>query len=380
MTEITVKLTRNPEAVKTLLAIFDSVDDATETVAEITARGITPAACEMLDGWTHSRRGRLRSRRISARLRGDPADRGRRPTRSRPKAMRKVLAEVCCFASRARGARGPGRAGARPAVEGPQERVRRGWPPVAQLLHARRRDSAHEASAKRCAASRRSARNTIFSIGNVFHAGDGNLHPIILFDQRNEQEFRDTIRAGDEILEFCIAMGGSITGEHGVGMEKDRLMPLLFTEADLALMRRVRAVFNPDRPAEPRQDFSTLERLRRNLRASPPGRVDAFRMSAAGSIALSQLAEISGEANVIRDPAHLAAYQIDGRYPVAAVQPGSERGSSRNPEIRRARKAGAGGFPGARTKLAMGMPPRQYDLALDMTRMNRDNRLRPAAI
>jgi glycolate dehydrogenase FAD-linked subunit len=94
-------------------------------------------------------------------------------------------------------------------------------------------------------------------IGNVFHAGDGNLHPIILFDERNEQEFRDTIRAGDEILEYCIAVGGSITGEHGVGMEKDRLMPLLFTEADLEVMRRVRAVFNPADLLNPGKIFPT---------------------------------------------------------------------------------------------------------------------------
>ena len=95
------------------------------------------------------------------------------------------------------------------------------------------------------------------AIGNVFHAGDGNLHPIILFDQRNKQQFADAVRAADEIIEFCIAAGGSITGEHGVGMEKDRLMPLLFSEADLGLMKRVRAVFNPDGLLNPGKIFPT---------------------------------------------------------------------------------------------------------------------------
>ena len=76
-----------------------------------------------------------------------------------------------------------------------------------------------------------------FQIGNIFHAGDGNLHPLILFDARDEAQFRRVIAASDEIIQFCIEMGGAITGEHGVGMEKDRLMPLLFSEAELDLMR-----------------------------------------------------------------------------------------------------------------------------------------------
>ena len=85
-----------------------------------------------------------------------------------------------------------------------------------------------------------------FEIGNIFHAGDGNLHPIILFDARDKEQFRRAVATSDEIIKFCIEMGGSITGEHGVGMEKDRLMPLLFSDADLDLMRRVRDAFNPD--------------------------------------------------------------------------------------------------------------------------------------
>jgi len=95
------------------------------------------------------------------------------------------------------------------------------------------------------------------AIGNVFHAGDGNLHPIILFDQRSEQQFQAARRAADEIIEFCIAAGGAITGEHGVGMEKDRLMPLLFSEADMELMKRVRGVFNPNGLLNPGKIFPT---------------------------------------------------------------------------------------------------------------------------
>jgi glycolate oxidase len=80
---------------------------------------------------------------------------------------------------------------------------------------------------------------------NVFHAGDGNLHPLILFDHRDPDQFRRARDAGTAIMQLCIEMGGTLTGEHGVGMEKNELMPLMFSEADLELMRKVRAAFNP---------------------------------------------------------------------------------------------------------------------------------------
>jgi glycolate oxidase len=244
VTEITVKLTRLPEAVKTLLAVYDSVDDATETVAEITARGITPAACEMLDGWTI----RAVEDYVHA---GFPLD-----------SAAILLIEVD---------------GLREVVEAEAEDVA----DVCRLHHAREVRVARDAkerdllwkgrknafgAAGRLAPSYYTQDGVIprtklpatlrriseigkkynLQIGNVFHAGDGNLHPIILFDERNQKQFRDTVQAADEIIEFCIQVGGSITGEHGVGMEKDRLMPLLFSETDLELMRRVRDVFNPD--------------------------------------------------------------------------------------------------------------------------------------
>jgi glycolate oxidase len=83
-------------------------------------------------------------------------------------------------------------------------------------------------------------------IGNIFHAGDGNLHPLILFDERDTAQFQRVVAAGGEIMRHCVAVGGALTGEHGVGMEKNELMPLMFTPEDLALMQRVRAAFNPD--------------------------------------------------------------------------------------------------------------------------------------
>jgi len=82
-------------------------------------------------------------------------------------------------------------------------------------------------------------------VGNIFHAGDGNLHPLILFDARDPDQRRRVVEAAEAIVTRCVELGGSITGEHGVGIEKNELMPLTFSEGDLAIMRRTKDVFNP---------------------------------------------------------------------------------------------------------------------------------------
>jgi glycolate oxidase len=244
VTTITVKLTRLPEAVKTLLAIFDSVDDATETVADITARGITPAACEMLDGWT--------LRAIEAYVHaGFPLDSAAvllidvDGLREAVESQAENVADVCRLhhAREVRVARDAaerallwkGRKNAFGAVGrlSPTYYVQDGVIPRTKLPVTLRRIN-------------EIGKKYGFEIGNIFHAGDGNLHPIILFDAREEKQLERAIATSDEIIQFCIEMGGSITGEHGIGMEKDRLMPLLFSPPELELMRRVRDAFNPD--------------------------------------------------------------------------------------------------------------------------------------
>lgn len=244
VTEITVKLTRLPEATKTLLAIYESVDDATETVVEITARGITPAACEMMDGWTI----RAVEDYVHAGFPLDCAAVLLIEVDGLREAAEYEAAEVAdvCRLHRAREVRvardarerdllWKGRKNAFGAVGrlSPTYYTQDGVIPRTKLPATLRRVS--EIGEKYG-----------FAIGNIFHAGDGNLHPIILFDARDQRQFENAVAASDEIIRFCIEVGGSITGEHGVGMEKDRLMPLLFNEVDLDLMRRVRDVFNPD--------------------------------------------------------------------------------------------------------------------------------------
>jgi len=83
------------------------------------------------------------------------------------------------------------------------------------------------------------------TISNIFHAGDGNMHPIILFDHHKPGELQRAKDAGDEILRFCMAAGGSITGEHGVGMEKMELMGEQFPDETLELIGRFKSLFDP---------------------------------------------------------------------------------------------------------------------------------------
>jgi len=255
VTEVTVKLTRLPESVKTLLAIYDTVDDATETVVEITARGITPAACEMLDGWT------LRAVEDYVHA-GFPMDSAAvllievDGLREAAEAAANDVAEVCRLhhAREVRVARDAaerdllwkGRKNAFGAVGrlSTTYYVQDGVIPRTKLPATLRRIE-------------EIGRKNGFAIGNIFHAGDGNLHPIILFDARDESQFRRAVATADEIIGFCIEMGGSITGEHGVGMEKDRLMPLLFNETDLRVMSGIRDIFNPRGLLNPGKIFPT---------------------------------------------------------------------------------------------------------------------------
>jgi glycolate oxidase len=99
------------------------------------------------------------------------------------------------------------------------------------------------------------ARRHELPVGNVFHAGDGNLHPLLIFDRRERRQVEAVAAAGTEILEACIALGGTISGEHGIGYEKRGTLPLVFSGDDLAAMTRLRDVFDPKRLFNPEKIF-----------------------------------------------------------------------------------------------------------------------------
>jgi glycolate oxidase len=99
-------------------------------------------------------------------------------------------------------------------------------------------------------------------IPNVFHAGDGNLHPLILFDWRDAEQKTRVMKAGMEILQLCVEMGGTISGEHGVGLEKIDAMRLVFTEADIRSQVLVKKAFDPQNLANPGKMFPLPEEVR----------------------------------------------------------------------------------------------------------------------
>jgi glycolate oxidase len=111
-------------------------------------------------------------------------------------------------------------------------------------------------------------------IGNVFHAGDGNLHPLILFDARDPVQKENSKKAAKEIMACCLKYGGSITGEHGVGLEKMNLMPAMFTEDDLAVMIQLRNAYNPDSILNPQKMIPDLHYCREITGPLPKPKVE----------------------------------------------------------------------------------------------------------
>jgi glycolate oxidase len=255
VTKVIVRLMRAHESVRTLLAIFDQMDAATQTVVEITAAGIIPAALEMMDRTT-----------IEAVERGAPVGLPRDAeavliveieglSEHTEEALR-LAREVCqrCGAREVKLAKGEaerqalwkGRKGAFGAMGtlAPNYYVQDGVVPRSKLPEIMRRIA-------------EISRQYNLRIANVFHAGDGNLHPNILFDMRAAGELDRVIEAGAATLRACVELGGSITGEHGVGLEKKAYIGLLFNEADLEAMARVRRAFDPANRFNPAKLFPT---------------------------------------------------------------------------------------------------------------------------
>ena len=244
VTKIWVRLTRNPQGVRTMLGVFDSVDDATQAISGIIGAGIIPAALEMMD------QGILVAVEAAFHF-GFPLDAeaillievdglevGLDQQRDR-------VADIC----RANGARE-----VRFAAD-ERERL--------QLWKARKQafGAIGRLSPSYCTQDGVVPRTKLpeilrrireiggkydIKIVNVFHAGDGNLHPILLFDERHPEEIQRVLAASGEILDACLECGGSVTGEHGIGLEKLSFMNRMFTGDDLDVMARLRDALNPD--------------------------------------------------------------------------------------------------------------------------------------
>jgi glycolate oxidase len=248
-TAVCVKLTQNPPSVRTLLMDFDSVEDGAETVSGIIAAGMVPAAVEMMD--------QLCLRAVEAYINADlPVD-----------AAAALLVEVVGLAH---------------GVDADVERIA----DIARTHHVRSvRIAQDDAERALLWKGRKSAFGAIARIKpnyylhdtvvprsklpavlsavyeiaarhdlqvlNVFHAGDGNLHPLLVYDAREPGVVERVHEAGAEIVRVSVAAGGVLSGEHGIGLEKRDYMSLMFSEADLAAQDALRAAFDPDRLANP---------------------------------------------------------------------------------------------------------------------------------
>ena len=272
-TAITVKLTRLPEHVATLLAIYNTVQDAANTVVAITQSGITPAALEMLDGWMV----RCVEENVHA---GYPMDAAAvllielEGLKEAVEEQAEAVAAVC----RQQKAREVRRARdekerqllwlGRKTAFGAVGRVASSYYTQDGVI-PRTKVPATLAEIERI------SRHYGLTIGNVFHAGDGNLHPLIMFDARDPRQKEDSLKAAKEIMACCLKFGGSITGEHGVGMEKMKLMPAMFTEDDLQVMIALRNAYNPESILNPQKVIPDLRYCREITGPLPKPKVEA---------------------------------------------------------------------------------------------------------
>lgn len=249
VTKVWVRITRNPAAYRTMLAIFDSIDDTTQAISNIIGAGIVPAALEMMD------KGIVGALEAAFQF-GFPLDAEAVLLIEVDGLEVAVDAEAATITELCR------QTGAREVrlSQTEQERALL-WKCRKQAFGAIGRLSPSYCTQDGVVPRTKvpeilrfiadvSARHDI-RVVNVFHAGDGNLHPILLFDERDPEQIKRVMLASDEILAKCIELGGSVTGEHGIGVEKISFMNRLFTDTDLQVMEDVRKAFNPDGRCSP---------------------------------------------------------------------------------------------------------------------------------
>ena len=248
--DVTVRLTRNPEAVRTLLADFESIDSAAQAVSDMIATGIVPAALEMMD------QGTIKAVEASIYAAGYPTDaaavllievdgpaEGVDPDAARVEAICRVRGARTVRVARDEAERARLWQGRKKAF-GAMGRIAPHLV-VQDAVVPRTRLPAVMAAIGRVAAEHR------VLVCNVFHAGDGNLHPNIAYNASDPDEAERVHLAMRAIMKLCVESGGSVTGEHGIGLDKIDYMPLIFSDDSLAAMCRLRDVFDPGRRANP---------------------------------------------------------------------------------------------------------------------------------
>jgi glycolate oxidase len=258
VTEVIVRLTPLPPSVRTLLAVFESTEDATQTVSDIIAAGVLPAALEMIDTLIirmceeafHLGFPMDAEAVLIIEVDGPEAGLDEEADRARAIALRNGAREVRAAATEMERAllwKARKQAFGAMGRLGLQMVTHDGVIPRTKLPEVLREVN-------------RIAKEHGILAGNVFHAGDGNLHPNLMFDERDPQQVRNVLEAGHKILKLCVDVGGSLTGEHGIGVEKMDAMPWLFSEADMDLMERIKRVFNANALCNPGKILPTAKR------------------------------------------------------------------------------------------------------------------------
>jgi glycolate oxidase len=258
LTEVTVRILKKPETARAMLIGFPSSEDAGECVSRIIGSGIIPGGMEIMDGpaiaaveeFVHAGYPLDVEALLIVELDGPPAEVDH--LIERVEKIARECRSASCKASRSEQERllfWAGRKAAFPAVGriSPDYYCMDGTIPRAQLPVVLKRMK--EMSAK-----------YRLRVANVFHAGDGNLHPLILYDANKPGELEKTEKFGAEILKLCVEVGGVLTGEHGVGVEKRDLMYTMFSETDLNQQQRVKCAFDGKGLLNPGKVFPQLHR------------------------------------------------------------------------------------------------------------------------
>jgi len=256
VTEATVRLLPRPQAVKTLLAAFSSLEDSSQAVSDIVGEGIVPAALELVDRRTTEaveasvyRAGYRLDAAASLLIEVDGFDVAIAETVD---AIVGICRQNRSFDIRVarheeeRARLWMGRKGAFGAMG-------RLSPDMIVMDAVIPRTRLPEVMARIASLSE----EYCLPVANVFHAGDGNLHPLILFDSRDSGQVERIHQMGEAIMSLCVGVGGALSGEHGIGVEKKEFMGMVFSEDDLDVMRRVRDVFNPRGLLNPGKIFPT---------------------------------------------------------------------------------------------------------------------------
>jgi len=307
-TKLVVHILPKAEAAQSMLAIFDTMEAANQAVSDIIGAGMVPGALEVMDKTmcgaieesTHAGYPTDAEAVLLIQVMGlaDSLDRQVKDISElcrRNKVRELRLAQTAAETD----AIWKGRKGAFGAVARicPPYLVNDGTVPRNKLVPAMHR-------------VKEIAEKYHLLIANVYHAGDGNLHPLILYDNTNPEESAAAKKAGEEILDTCIELGGTITGEHGIGLQKLDAMYRMFSPADLATMRKVKQVFDPDGILNP-------GKLIPPEREGLPETGKA--VSQEGQTLQQRLAEIVGAENVMTGDQATAPYKIDGLVPNTVV-------------------------------------------------------------